>query len=59
MFSQIIEVIVIFTIYGQSGAPRILDFKCIAHILLTTVFYLTKAEKKTKKTLTEPSNRCF
>ena len=49
------DVIIIFPIYSQSGAIGKSDSGCIVVKLtftLTVIFYLTKTENRTKKSLT-------
>ena len=57
---SICDVIVIFLIYSQFGAIQKLDSGCKickTHIFINNnLFYLTKTEKRTKKSLTQLSN---
>ena len=62
VISENCEVIVIFPIYGQFGAIRKPDsggILCKTYISLIVSFYLTKAENRTKKSLTQLSHYCF
>ena len=57
------DIIVIFPVYSQFGAIRKLDFQHIVcktyNFIKSVTFYLTKVEKRTKKSLTQLSHYCF
>ena len=62
--SQKIDVIAIFSIYGQFEAIRKLDSGCIickSSKLFSSIvtFYLIKTENRTKRSLTQLPNYCF
>ena len=64
VMSENYDVIVIFSVYGQFGAIRNPDSGgrvCNAKLMfsLIVIFYLTKTENRTKKSLTQLSHYCF
>ena len=60
IMSENCGIIIIFLIYGQFGAIRNLDSKSAKLMFsLIVTFYLTKIEKRTKKSLPQLSQYCF
>ena len=61
--SQNCEVVALFPIYGQFGAILKLDSRsivCKTYVfIMYSTFYLTKNEKRSKKSLTQLSHYCF
>ena len=62
VMSENCDVIAIFPIYGQFGLiwkPDSGGIVCKTYISLIVIFYLTKNENRTKKSLTQLSHYCF
>ena len=61
--SQNCEVVALFPIYGQFGTILKLDSRsivCKTYVfIMYSTFYLTKNEKRSKKSLTQLSHYCF